>query len=186
MTAAVLLASSMMTVLVVLALVREVRRRRALQILLYRLLKKWRSPQMSKLLTILLFLVGLALVSGCDDDKAQVAEASRQLVEADAKSRTETVALQRDLQQGQTELGRQRDQLEDDRRGFADQRNRDPIIANTLTVVGTIIACLLPLILGIYLAGAFAISPKSRAHWRRYWLTKSPRINPCCCRCPVP
>jgi hypothetical protein len=44
MTAAVLLASSMLTVLVVLALVREVRRRRALQILLYRLLTKWRSP----------------------------------------------------------------------------------------------------------------------------------------------
>jgi hypothetical protein len=107
---------------------------------------------MSKLLTILLFLVGLALVSGCDDDKAQVAEASRQLVEADAKSRTEIVALQRDLQQGQTELGRQRDQLEDDRRRFADQRNRDPIIANTLTTVGTTIACLLPLVLGIYLA----------------------------------
>jgi len=103
---------------------------------------------MSKVLTILLFLVGLALVSGCDDDKAQVAEASRQLVEADAKSRTEIVALQRDLQQGQTELGRQRDQLEDDRREFADQRNRDPIIANTLTTVGTTIACLLPLVLG--------------------------------------
>ena len=107
---------------------------------------------MSKLLTILLFLVGLALVASCEDEKAKLAEASRQLVEADAKSRTETIALQRDLQQGQTELGRQRDQLEDDRRGFADQRNRDPIVANTLTVVGTIIACLLPLILGIYLA----------------------------------
>ena len=107
---------------------------------------------MRKLLTILLFLVVLVPVSGCDDDKAQVGEASRQLVEADAKSRTEIVALQRDLQQGQTELGRQRDQLEDDRRGFADQRNRDPIIANTLTTVGTTIACLLPLVLGIYLA----------------------------------
>ena len=45
MTPAVLLASSMLTVLVVLALVREVRRRRALQILLYRLLTKWRSPR---------------------------------------------------------------------------------------------------------------------------------------------
>ena len=45
MTAAVLLAGSMLTVLVVLALVREVRRRRALQILLFRLLKKWRSPR---------------------------------------------------------------------------------------------------------------------------------------------
>jgi hypothetical protein len=44
MTAAVLLVSSMLTVLVVLALVREVRRRRALQVLLCRLLTKWRSP----------------------------------------------------------------------------------------------------------------------------------------------
>ena len=44
MGVAVLLVSSMLTVLVVLALVREVRRRRALQILLYRLLKRWRSP----------------------------------------------------------------------------------------------------------------------------------------------
>jgi hypothetical protein len=74
------------------------------------------------------------------------------LVEADAKARTEIVTLQRDLQQGQSELGRQRDQLEGDRREIADQRNRDPIIANTLTVVGTIVACLLPLVLGIYLA----------------------------------
>ena len=44
MIAAALLATSTLTVLVVLALVREVRRRRALQILLSRLLKKWRSP----------------------------------------------------------------------------------------------------------------------------------------------
>ena len=96
---------------------------------------------------------------GCNEDEraqvhrsqAEVAEASRQLVEADAKARTETVALQRELQQGQDELGRQRDQLENDRRQYADQRNRDPIIANTILDVGMIFACLLPLALCIFL-----------------------------------
>ena len=43
MTAPILLASSALTVVLVLALVREVRLRRALQALLRRLLEKWRS-----------------------------------------------------------------------------------------------------------------------------------------------
>jgi hypothetical protein len=102
----------------------------------------------------------LAAFSGCNDDEqqkvnrsqAQVAEASRELVQADAKTRGEIVALQRDLQVGQADLGRQRDQLENDRRQYADQRNRDPILANTILNVGTILACLLPLVLCIVLA----------------------------------
>lgn len=43
MTATVLLASSALAVVLVLALVREVRLRRALQTLLRRLLERWRS-----------------------------------------------------------------------------------------------------------------------------------------------
>jgi hypothetical protein len=101
----------------------------------------------------------LAILSGCDEDEqqkvnrsqAQVAEASRQLVQADATARGEIIALQRDLQEGQADLGRQRDQLENDRRECADQRNRDPILANTILDVGTILACLLPLVLCIVL-----------------------------------
>jgi Flp pilus assembly protein TadB len=108
------------------------------------------------LLAVIFLLVAF---SGCDDDErqktsraqAEVAEASRQLVQADAKARGEIVALQRDLQQGQAELGRQRDQLENDRRQYADQRNRDTIVANVILDVGMILACLLPLILGIAL-----------------------------------
>jgi hypothetical protein len=115
---------------------------------------------MRRLLFLLLMLGALlAVLSGCDEDErqrvsrsqAEVAEASRQLVQADAKSRGEIVALQRDLQQGQVELGGQRDQLENDRRQYADQRNRDPIVANTILDVGMILACLLPLILCIVL-----------------------------------
>jgi hypothetical protein len=110
---------------------------------------------------LLAMTIGLLLpiLSGCDDDerqevnrsRAQVAEASRQLVQADAKARGEVVALQRDLQQGQADLGRQRDQLENDRRQYADQRIRDPILANTILDVGMILACLLPLALCIFL-----------------------------------
>ena len=112
-------------------------------------------------IAFVLSTLGLLLVvsTGCKEDEraqvnrsqAQVAEASRQLVEADAKARTETIALQRELQQGQDDLGRQRDQLENDRRQYADQRSRDPIVANTILDVGTIFACLLPLALCIFL-----------------------------------
>ena len=45
MTASVLLASSVLAVVLVLALIREVRLRRALQTLLRRLLERWRSSR---------------------------------------------------------------------------------------------------------------------------------------------
>jgi hypothetical protein len=100
---------------------------------------------------IAFILLYLALPGCNDDEEAKVAEANRQLVDADAKARGEIIAMQRDVQQGQSELGHQRDQLENDRRRYADQRNRDPIIANTILDVGLILACLLPLALCIFL-----------------------------------
>jgi hypothetical protein len=118
---------------------------------------------MRKPLFLFLLLGALLVVlSGCDEDErqktshaqAEVAEASRQLVQADAKARGEIVGLQRDLQQGQDDVGRQRDQLENDRRQVADQRNRDPILANAILDVGMILACLLPLILCIVVVHA--------------------------------
>ncbi len=79
--------------------------------------------------------------------QADVAKGASELVEADAKARTELTALQRDLQQDQAEVGRQRDQLESDRRDVAQQRHRDPLIAAAITNIGLILACLLPLVL---------------------------------------
>jgi len=110
-----------------------------------------RSPS----LVILALAVLLLASSGCDEDEqqkalrsqAQLAEASRELVQADAKARGEVIALQRDLQQGQGELAGQRDQLENDRRQYADQRYRDPILASKILTVGIVLACLLPLAL---------------------------------------
>jgi len=80
----------------------------------------------------------------------QVAEGSARLVEAEAKARGEFTTLQRDLQQSQADVGRQRDLLEGERRGIAGQRHRDPIIATTIMDIGLVLACLLPLLLAAY------------------------------------
>ena len=79
--------------------------------------------------------------------QGQVAEGSRQLVEAEAKARADMTALQRDLQQSQTEVGRQRDQLEAERRQIAAERYWDGIIGNSITAAATLLACILPLLL---------------------------------------
>ena len=81
----------------------------------------------------------------------EVAEGSRQLVQADAKARQEMVALQREVQAERSEIGQQRDALEDERRGLAAKRRSDPIIATAITNVGLLAACLLPLVLCWYL-----------------------------------
>lgn len=77
----------------------------------------------------------------------EVAEGSRQLVEADAQARKEMITLQRDVQSERATVGQQRDSLEQDRREFAAQRNRDPIIAESIRQIGLIAACLLPLLI---------------------------------------
>jgi hypothetical protein len=77
----------------------------------------------------------------------QVAEGSRRLVEAEAQARAEMAALQRDLQQSQSEIGRQRDQLETDRRQIAVERYWDAILGNSVTAAAGLIACVLPLLL---------------------------------------
>lgn len=81
----------------------------------------------------------------------EVAEGSRRLVEADAAARQDMVALQREIQEERTEVGRQRDSLENDRRSLAAKRRLDPIVASAITNVGLLLACLLPLVLCWYL-----------------------------------
>ena len=83
----------------------------------------------------------------------EVAEGSRRLVEADAQARQEMVALQREVQAERTEVGRQRDLLEGERRDLAAKRRLDPVIAAAITNIGLLLACLLPLVLCWYLLG---------------------------------
>jgi len=79
------------------------------------------------------------------------AEATKQLVEADAQSRKELVSLQQDLRTDQAGVNEQRDKLEEERKAIVAHRHRDPIIANVLGNVGLVLACLLPLVLCWYL-----------------------------------
>ena len=77
----------------------------------------------------------------------EVAEGTRRLVEADAAARQEIVALHRDVQLERSELGRQRDLLELDRRDVANARNREPVIAEAIQAVGLMLACAIPLLI---------------------------------------
>ncbi len=85
------------------------------------------------------------------DLQKEVAEGTRQLVEADARAREEMVALQRDLQADQAAIGQQRDQLEGERKELAAKRRLDPLVAAAITNIGLLAVCALPLILCWYL-----------------------------------
>ena len=107
-------------------------------------------------------IVLTGIVTGCEEDENQrlaemaernlerqaelqrrVAEGAQRLVEADAQARQEMVTLQREVQAERTEVGRQRDRLEEERRELAAQRHRDPIVASAITYLGLLLACLL-------------------------------------------
>jgi len=77
----------------------------------------------------------------------QVAEGSRQLVEADALARQELTRLQRDLQGHQAEVGHQRDALEIERREIAAQRRWESLLGPALVAAATLVACLVPLLI---------------------------------------
>lgn len=85
----------------------------------------------------------------------QVADAAQKLVEADARARQELVIAQKALQEGlqseRSTLDRQRDAIEQERRDLAQERQRDPVIAEAVTAFGMLLACLLPLMVCVYL-----------------------------------
>ena len=100
------------------------------------------------------------------------AESVQRVVEAESAARTEVVELQRDLVQrdngGREQLveltqntqsnmtaeravlDKQRGNLEQERQRLALERNRDPMVAQTIAVVGTLVACTIPLVLAGY------------------------------------
>jgi hypothetical protein len=89
------------------------------------------------------------------EQSIQIAEASKRLIEADSQARQEMLqaqaALQEEIQLARNNVDRQRDLLESERREIADQRHRDPIVAESIGAVGLGIACLLPLVLAGYI-----------------------------------
>lgn len=100
------------------------------------------------------------------------AESVQRVVEAESAARTEVVELQRDMVERDKEgreqllnltestqnnlnaervvLDRQRSDLERERQQLAIERRRDPIIAQTIAVVGMLAICAIPLFLAGY------------------------------------
>jgi TolA-binding protein len=134
---------------------------------------------MKHLLVLAVVVVALAVLTGCGSpdgrmaDLAEqvtheqseqnqrmvegskaVAEGSQQLVAHDAKARREIVQLQQDLRQDQTEVARQRDQLEEERKTIAGQRIQESKTGALFVGLAIILACLAPLVLaGMSLLG---------------------------------
>ena len=81
----------------------------------------------------------------------EVAQATHQLIEADAKSRQELIAaqtqLQQDLQSERLSLDHQHRDLEVERKQLATQRQRDPILAAAIVQAAMLVAGVLPLAL---------------------------------------
>jgi hypothetical protein len=88
------------------------------------------------------------------EESGELAEASKELVASDAKARQDLIGAQERLtaqlheQRATVDVGR--NQLEVERKRIADQRNRDPLLAAAIQNIGLIIACLLPLIICIF------------------------------------
>jgi len=87
-------------------------------------------------------------------ESSQLAETAKKLVEYDAQTRREMIAAQTELtsqlNQQQSVVYAGRDQLERERQQIAEKRHRDPVIAAAIENAGLAIACLLPLIVCLY------------------------------------
>ena len=114
-----------------------------------------------------ILLVLLApLIVGCDDEEAQrerehvkamqrqVTEASRELVSADANARKSWVDAQHSFEKTRSSIVKQQsdvqaglDRLETERRSIATERVTDVLMSGTIESIGTIVACLVPLLL---------------------------------------
>ena len=181
---------SIATLLVTLALIREVRWRRALQKLVSRLLAQLRGGGRNRRLCWAAWACTLGLVCGCEsqDDRlvqlseqssARQAEQNRQiarqsqevtsavhdLVAADAKARDDLLkaqkSLQHDIQVERARLDARRSQLDRDAADLAAAEQREPLIAAAITALGILLACLLPLLLCGYLLRTLASDPAS-------------------------
>jgi hypothetical protein len=84
----------------------------------------------------------------------ELAKAAHSLVEQDAKARRELIQAQTDLQsqfhEERTGLDAQRKELHAEQKAVAASAIREPVIAQTILVVGLLLATLLPLLVTAY------------------------------------
>ncbi len=75
------------------------------------------------------------------------ARTAGQLINQDAESRQQIVELSYALQAERSEIGRQRDLLESDRKEWQRRERKDPVLAAAITTAGVLLACSMPLAL---------------------------------------
>jgi len=91
-------------------------------------------------------LTTLVTASGCQSEPSE-AQSTREFVAIQADQNRRLAELHSQLQSQQTTLNQQRDALEEERRELAAKRLRDPVIAESITAIGTLLACLAPILL---------------------------------------
>ena len=88
------------------------------------------------------------------EETQELVEASKELVASDAKARQDLIGAQErltaQLHEQRATVAAGRDELEEERKQIAEQRHRAPLVATAIQNVGLIIACLLPLIVCIF------------------------------------
>jgi TolA-binding protein len=88
------------------------------------------------------------------EESHQLAEAAKEMLEHDAEARRELIAAQQELtsqlNEQQSAIYTGHEKLEQDRREIAEQRHRDPIVAAVIQNFGLVIACLLPLLVSVF------------------------------------
>lgn len=98
------------------------------------------------------FIAGQA--TSVAEQSKDVTETARELVKSDAEARREmidaTTKLQSGLHTERRNIDRQHEKLDDERKQIAAARHRDPIIASALEGFGLILACLLPLVVCVF------------------------------------
>ena len=106
----------------------------------------------------LLICLTTLIITGCNEPQrltdrqvdellrlpAETAQASRQLVEHDAKSRAEWLALHESMQAELAQIGRRQEELEARRQELARQRRTDAILAAAIEIGGACLLCVLP------------------------------------------
>ena len=89
------------------------------------------------------------------ENNRQIAEAARELVQADANAREQLLRSNREqqaeIQQSYNRLDEARDDLERERQAIAVQRQRDPVVAEAIRLLGLLLAALFPLGVAGYL-----------------------------------
>ena len=86
-----------------------------------------------------------------ETNNRQILEATSKLVQADAQGRKENSELHRQIELQRSSLNQQRDALEEERRQIAEQRNRDPIVAESIRAGAGLFAAILPLLVCLVL-----------------------------------